>query len=312
MHKEPSVPWAPDPVALQARKLRSLIETALQRPETESLVWQYAPAYRRFFQQHARPEQFLTVFDDDIQVWISLCDHIESQIYFQGMQEGDRGLTRLLKKLWVAGGNFVDIGANVGVLTLMAAKRLGSEGAVYAFEPVEESHRRLERNISANEFSCIQTARLALSNRCGTATIYVPEHNNKGMASLHEDCAGSRTETVTLSTLDRQIVDLGVTSIDWIKIDVEGHERFVLEGANGTIQRFHPMILLELSRGHLARAGTSPEEVVAHLNTLGYTHFAITDDGLLAPPNSISDHENACFVTQSGISLPRTLFETST
>lgn len=275
--------------------MRDLCHAALADPNAEALLWKYAPHYRSFFHRHAGPDRFVAEFDGGLRIWVSLRDHIESMVYFHEMQEGDRGLVRLLMRLWKPGDVFVDIGANIGVFSLMAAKRLGDDGMVHAFEPVSQSFERLKANLALNPHLRIVAHRVGLSDHGGTATIYVPLHNNLGMASLHPFDDPAKTESIALSTLDEQVAVLGLARIDIVKIDVEGHELSVLKGGRQSLERFRPVVASELAVNHLRRAGVSPEAVVAFMSELGYRWLGIDDHGRFVPDAPLPEHGNVVF-----------------
>ena len=288
--------------------MRGLFHAALKNEEFESLVWKYAPDYRAFFQIHAPVDRVQVTFDDDLVLAVSLADHIESMIFFHDMQAGDRGLIRFLKRLLKPGLVFVDIGANVGFYTLIAAKRVGYAGAVHAFEPVGTIYRLLEQNVDFNKFNSISLYRLALSDVCGEASIHIPMHANKGMSTLHPDpgCA-SEKEQVRTETLDRVMQGCGAEHVDIVKIDVEGHESSVIAGAVDTLRRFRPIVVCELSREHLERAGSSPEGMVAQMGGLGYRRYGLDEYGRPLAYARIADHENAVFVTPERTALLQSL-----
>lgn len=287
---------ASGPILMRAERVRDLFRQGLSDPEKEFLVWEYAPHIRAFFHQHWKFGSFVSTFDDGICFWVDLSDHIESQVYLHDMQEGDRGLVRLLRRLWTAGKTFVDIGANVGVYTAMAAKRIGSSGTVHAFEPVQSTFKRMQDNIKLNNFSNVKIYNNALSSRTGTASIWIPKHNNKGMSSLHPNATPLDEESITLITLDNVIKQGKIETVDIIKIDVEGHELEVLKGGMDTISEMRPIIALELSREHLCRAETSPEAITELMINCGYRAYGIGEYGEALPMNQWGDHQNALFI----------------
>jgi FkbM family methyltransferase len=280
----------------RAQRVRELFHACLEDPECEPLVWQHAPEVRAFFFRHTSPESFVASFDGDIKIWVSLQDHIESQIYFHEMQERDRGEIRLLKRLWRTGQVFFDVGANVGVFSLMAARRLGGSGHVHAFEPVGPTYERVLRNLALNGFGNVKANELGLSTREGAATMYVPSHRNLGMATPHapHEAAG-RPEGIGLTTLDRYMAEHSLDRIDLIKIDVEGHALEVLRGSRVTLETLRPIIVCGLSEAHLTRAGANQEALIRYLTDLSYRGFRIGEYGELAPVAELGVHENVVF-----------------
>ena len=285
------------PVMERAARVRELFADLIRSGgEAEQRLWQEAPKLREFFALHAGQEQFVAEFDQDLKLWVNLADHIESQIYFQGMQEGDRGLVRLLKNNCGTGQVFLDVGANVGVYSLIAAKRVAPRGQVLAFEPVQRLYERLQANAALNPKLTIFAERVALSESRGEAAIHVPRHRNLGMSTLHAPGDDSDVETVMTDTLDARLRACAPSRVDWIKLDVEGHELAVLRGAKDVLDMHRPLVACELSREHLGRAGTSPEAIVEFFTALDYRRFRICDDGGLDADSVMTAHENDLFV----------------
>jgi len=154
----------------------------------------------------------------------------------------------LLKALLASGDVFVDIGANIGDWTLPAARLVGTKGKVLSFEPVPRMAEALRKSAWANRFTQVQVFDCALSNRVGEADFSM-ERENSGGSRLNEmeDGPGrsfSRLK-VKVSTLDEMVDAADLSAIALIKIDVEGFEADVLQGAVRTLDRFRPALHLE-------------------------------------------------------------------
>jgi FkbM family methyltransferase len=169
-------------------------------------------------------------------------------------------------------GTFVDIGANIGAWSIKAA---GLFTQVYAYEPDENVSALLQATAPAN----VQVHSVALSNRSGTAQLAVPVLDGKELAtraSLERGANPGFTEIrrdVMLATLDsQQLHDIAV-----IKIDVEGHEAFVLDGAAETIARERPVLIVEIEERH--HRGRS-REVFDRLLDRGYACRFVRDNRL--------------------------------
>jgi FkbM family methyltransferase len=130
----------------------------------------------------------------------------------------------------------VDVGANVGYLTSLAAARAGSTGEVHAFEPHPEVFALLQANValwSSAGVAPVTTHRMALSDHEGTGELNVSVnfHENMGLASLSESPAQASADELVSVEVKRLDDVIGDRSVGLLKIDVEGHEPEVLRGA---------------------------------------------------------------------------------
>ncbi|MDF1825469.1 MAG: FkbM family methyltransferase [Verrucomicrobiales bacterium] len=164
--------------------------------------------------------------------------------------EIDLGVIELLVN---PGDTVMDIGANFGLFTRFLSERVGADGKVFSFEPTETMSRVLNHNVTSMDLKNVETSRYALSDKKGSAQIKVPLHNNHSpnyyeasLCSVEESEAGE-IDTIETTTLDAFCDDEAIKDLAFIKIDVEGHEIAVLNGARITLERFRPTILLEVN-----------------------------------------------------------------
>lgn len=176
------------------------------------------------------------------------------------------------------GGTFVDIGANIGYYSVLAATIAGTEGRVYAFEPEPENFATLERNIALNRLDNVVAVQAACSDRAGEMVLHL-DPENAGGHHLHDAGEGGDRRTIRALTLDDYFRD-HKGSIDLIKMDIQGHEPAALRGMTG-ILRAHPetRLITEFDAPMLAGAGSSPEEYLAALSALGYRFTILSDYG---------------------------------
>ena len=198
---------------------------------------------------------------------------IDRQIIIFG--EYDAHLVRLLEHLVRPGSVCLDVGANLGAITLQLARIVGRTGVVHSFEPVGAAFDRLKEHVTRNQASPPVTIhQVALSNQAGTAEIRCPEQGdfNQGTSSLVNDQARelSRTETIQLETLDAFAERHKLTKLDLIKLDIQGAEPLMLRGAETTLRRFRPIIVTEASREDLVGLGMSLGDYITQLEDLGY------------------------------------------
>lgn len=180
-------------------------------------------------------------------------------------------VTTCLKLLLKPGMKFCDVGANLGVFTLLAARQVGSKGHVFAFEPVPTNYQALQRNIEINQLTNVTCITKAVSETNGVSKIYLSDYS--GSHSLIDEPAAFNgmiidVETVRLDSLPK------VSDIDVLKIDVEGFELQVIRGLGS----LRPIIILEYFSERLARAGVDGCSFVSELKSLGYTHLYNLDN----------------------------------
>lgn len=207
-----------------------------------------------------------------------------ARVVARGYYEPD--LVALLRRHLDPQRDFIDVGANIGFYSVLAAKMLPGR-RVLAVEPNPEARRRLSENLVRNGVDAAVTVFAGLaSDSPGDAELNLiegmEEYSSMG-AIVHAAVAGkvSRRVKVEAETLDRLVARFGLAP-GLIKIDVEGAEKLVLDGASETLKRFRPVILSELSPALLGPMGASAAVIIAGLERLGYRVVDAEDPAL--PP----------------------------
>lgn len=161
-------------------------------------------------------------------------------------------------------GDFVvDAGAHIGVFTVKAARKVGKQGRVVAFEPSSENYALLKRNSELNCLRNIIPIEAALSDHTGTAALYsYPSHS--GGFSIVEHHSAKSVE-VPILAIDEVWSKLGYDKIDFLKIDVEGAELEVLFGAKETLEKSSAKIVVA---GY--HASNDPRRILEFVKSLGY------------------------------------------
>jgi FkbM family methyltransferase len=199
----------------------------------------------------------------------------------------------------------LDIGANVGVYTLVMSD-LAPQGRVHAFEPSSMNFKFLQKNIADNKLGNAGAHRLALSNKTGPGNFhYLPEFAGCSFAAdrtvsadpdrIIQSAWGARwlrvTEAVQFTTLDQWMAQAALDRLDFIKMDVEGSERFVIEGGRATFDKFKPILFTELNTMCLAKYfGLPPASYFDALKAI-YPHIYVLQPsgGAIQPLNSFDD-----------------------
>jgi FkbM family methyltransferase len=157
----------------------------------------------------------------------------------------------------------VDAGAHIGFFTIRASRLVGSDGLVIAVEPHPENYEMLLQNIRLNSLNNVIPIKAALGNRQGFAELSIDRKWTSGHSIVFRKSANSIR--VPLTTLDSLIKRLSLAHVDFIKIDVEGAEYMLLEGARWTLKSNSPRLAIE--------AGDSIDirrEVLNILRGIGY------------------------------------------
>jgi FkbM family methyltransferase len=188
-------------------------------------------------------------------------------------------LTRLVRPGDVA----LDIGANAGFHTVLFSRLVGPEGRVFAFEPNPELLPCLRRTIEALDNATLFPCALADTDE--PTTLYVPlrDHTCASLASWTD--GPSREVRCHRRRLDDLVEAAEVADPDIVKIDVEGFEMLVFQGARRVLERSAPIMIFEENRSASRAAGTEQGAAKAYLAGLsaGYRFFMITRDGALRP-----------------------------
>ncbi len=186
--------------------------------------------------------------------------------------------TQILKFFAKKSRTIFDIGANVGYYAVELSQSISSVSAIHAFEPVPNSFEQLKQNVELNEISSLVTCiPLAVSNTHGKIRLYKPKTSGSSASSARNLHPDEKVEKIDVSTiiLDHYIQFAEINDFDLLKIDVEGAELMVIEGAINSIQKYRPVIFVELLRKWSAPFGYHPNKVLETLMPLGYRCYGV-------------------------------------
>jgi FkbM family methyltransferase len=245
-----------------------------------------------------------TVRRGGVQWQLDLREGIDFSIYLLGAFEKSTALT--LQKLVRPGDVVFDIGANIGAHTLGAARSVGPTGCIFAFEPTDYAFAKLKRNLSLNpelQMRCYAHQTLLAADLTAPCQpeIYAswplktdapvhPKHRGRLVTTLH----------ASVDTLDSFVEREGIQRLNLIKIEVDGFEYPVLRGGLGTLAKFRPILVMEMSPYVHAEQGQSFEALVALLRDSGYS---LQDASTWEPLSLRSDQLEILIPNGAGINV---------
>lgn len=167
------------------------------------------------------------------------------------------------------GDNVIDVGANIGLFTVPLGLAVAPGGMVVAIEPLPANTRRLGANVAQNDLDTVHIVEAAVGKADGRATLHTAR--DPAFASLREivKYRASGDLDVALRSLDSLWSELGRPAVALVKIDVEGAELDVLEGARELLATARPVLLIE------ADPGAAADTVRATLDIAGYAEATL-------------------------------------
>jgi FkbM family methyltransferase len=163
----------------------------------------------------------------------------------------------------------LSVGANFGYYALLMAQRVGPTGRVWAFEPTKHYRDQLNWHLNANGFSDrVTVVPFGLSDKAEEAAIEISPQS----ASMHFPPTEKLTgrERIELVALDSIAAGLGIDRVDFVSLDIDGHEPAFFRGARATLTRNLPPIAMEFSQECLYSAGSDARQLAATLQGMGY------------------------------------------
>jgi FkbM family methyltransferase len=205
----------------------------------------------------------------------------------------------VLRRALQAGDTFVDVGANIGLFTMLAARWVGPGGRVLGIEPSRREFARLQDHVARNGLRQVSALRTAAGRQSGTAVLHVATGRHAGLNTIenrfmYADVREAYTEEVPIAPIDDILAAGGVDRVHVMKIDVEGREHDVVAGAQRTLTRDRPVVVIELGGAALASGHAGRVATETFLGSLGYGFAAIDGDTAVirAVPDLTSSVEN--------------------
>lgn len=223
---------------------------------------------------------FIARFDESQQRFIvDLTQLAARNVFYYGFHE--RALTSVFLHLLKEGDTVIDVGANFGYFTMLAARRVGCHGRVVAFEPEPQNQRWLQQNLALNGYEWVEVSDFAIASGQGTVHMDAGRGtDNRGRTStvVKHISHGALIDVRTLG-LDGFCDRAGIRVVDLLKVDIEGGEASAIQGmVEGIKEHRYRRILMEIHPQPLAEIGATSGAILAPFRNAGYGCYLLTNN----------------------------------
>ena len=226
----------------------------------------------KLFRSRLQNRDFLIEIEPGVLIPGELDDWMVLWFFTEGYKKNPSLL--LSRSLIRPGDTVLDVGANIGLWVIGAARLAGAEGEVHAFEPVHQNFARLTRNMALNGLRRVICQQMAVSDQCGRAVFYAPTNHNSGLGSLVPRETATRSVEIESTTLDGYCEKYAIARVDFLKVDVEGAELLVFRGAERLLASPEaPVIMFETDETLTSRFSSSSVILKTFLHQYGYDFF---------------------------------------
>ncbi len=208
---------------------------------------------------------------------LDLSDYQEWLVYFYCKSDSSDYLLHYLGKSTI----ILDVGAKIGQTAfnmIRTQQKKGLNPVVHAFEPYPRTFDKLETNRKLNPEAPLKTYNLGLGTQKGT--LHMAQHSPLNSGGFRMTDSVENSVSVAVTSIDDFVVENGISTIDFIKIDVEGFEVQVIEGAKKTLEAFRPVLVFEYSLQNIRNQNGNIEEILTYLTDLNYR--VATKEGISA------------------------------
>ncbi len=222
--------------------------------------------------------------------WVAQHSALDANILTIGFERAE---IQFVDNFLKPGMTVLDIGAHHGLYTLLASKRVGRTGKVIAFEPSPRERERLGRHVRLNRCFNVKIEPFALGNSQSQADLYLTSGMNDWCNSLRKEAAGevAKTERVDVLPLDDYLAKAAIDRVEFMKVDVEGAELGLLNGARKLLTSIHrPVILCEVQDVRTGPWGYAAKEILEYVDPCGYSWFKLGREGAIYPMEITNDN----------------------
>jgi len=232
------------------------------------------------------------VYRNRIVLDLDINDWIQQNLYFLDQYEEKE--IRFLESMLKPGDLFIDVGANIGLFSLVASAIIGESGKVYAFEPYSKNFDKLLHHVKLNRLGNVIAERRAVSDKSGWIDIKANDDDlNDGMFSAYVDTFTS-SESVPTIELDQYIKDNIKQPIRFVKMDIEGGEYLAIKGMSTTLAKDHPVVLVEINPDILSKTSFTPTMIEDEFFRLKYSKYYLGLKGQLLTERTPGDSSHNC------------------
>ncbi len=172
------------------------------------------------------------------------------------------------------GAVIIDIGAHIGLFSVIAAQVAGEKGKVYAFEPAPSTYALLQKTVSINHAAqSIETFQKAVGKESGKITFFISDDqadNSNSLVQYKEDRSLHGID-VAVTSIDNFVQEKNISKLDFIKIDVEGAEYDTLQGAVHTLKNLKPVCIVAIHPEPIAAKGDRLEDIYDLISNCNYS-----------------------------------------
>lgn len=204
-----------------------------------------------------------------------------SRLIFDGFEAIEQSFVKsCLRK----GDYFVDIGANIGLFSLITSRIVGDSGKVICFEPTPLTFERLTENLKHNNCLNVDARNVGLSDKSGFLKLNVSENGFDAWNSftVTDNTMLQAVVEVPISTLDYELKNVDLSKIRLVKIDVEGWEKFVINGGRFFFSKYSPIVMVEFTEANTFAAGYYVQEIYDMMTDMGFQWYRF-DGNVLRP-----------------------------
>ena len=222
-------------------------------------------------------QQFVYLIDNGTKIILNK-DSIYCKLIYFGFEESE---IKFLRKFLKKGDTFIDIGANIGLYSIYASKIVNNNGKVIAFEPTPTTFERLRQNILLNNLTNIEANNMGLSNKKSVLKLHISTDGHDAWNSFADldNIVISEEINVNVDTLDSYINKKMIQNIKLIKLDVEGWEKYVIEGAANLLKRKDaPVFMVEFTEANAFASGYYLGEIYDFMKNHGYSWYSYNSE----------------------------------